>query len=54
MVERGAPMNSNSLGIDPILMLQGTWGAIPKHHFHPNTHECYGIVKRHLFLGILI
>jgi len=22
---------------------QGTWGAISRHHFHPNTHECYGL-----------
>lgn len=22
----------------------GTWGHIPKRHFHPNTHECYGMV----------
>ncbi|VUC29918.1 unnamed protein product [Clonostachys rosea] len=21
----------------------GTWNAVPRHHFHPNTHECYGI-----------
>ncbi|CAG9975151.1 unnamed protein product [Clonostachys byssicola] len=20
----------------------GTWNAVPRHHFHPNTHECYG------------
>lgn len=23
----------------------GTWGHIPKRHFHPNTHECYGMVQ---------
>ena len=23
----------------------GTWGHIPKPHFHPNTHECYGIFQ---------
>lgn len=22
---------------------QGTWGAITTRHFHPNTHECYGL-----------
>lgn len=21
----------------------GSWGHIPKRHFHPNTHECYGM-----------
>lgn len=21
----------------------GAWGHIPKPHFHPNTHECYGV-----------
>ncbi|KAH8891441.1 hypothetical protein GQ53DRAFT_686983 [Thozetella sp. PMI_491] len=23
---------------------KGYWGAIGVHHYHPNTHECYGIV----------
>ncbi|CAM1508391.1 Fc.00g052390.m01.CDS01 [Cosmosporella sp. VM-42] len=23
----------------------GTWGAIPRHHFHPNTHECYAVFR---------
>ncbi|KAB2570556.1 hypothetical protein BFW01_g10968 [Lasiodiplodia theobromae] len=22
----------------------GTWGAITTKHFHPNTHECYGVI----------
>ncbi|KAF5540759.1 hypothetical protein FMEXI_8255 [Fusarium mexicanum] len=22
----------------------GTWGAVPRHHFHPNTHECYAVI----------
>lgn len=21
----------------------GTWGHIKQRHFHPNTHECYGL-----------
>ncbi|KAL2011504.1 hypothetical protein VTN00DRAFT_4222 [Thermoascus crustaceus] len=24
---------------------RGTWGAITTRHFHPNTHECYGIIS---------
>ncbi|EER23800.1 hypothetical protein D8B26_001949 [Coccidioides posadasii str. Silveira] len=24
---------------------RGTWGHIATHHFHPNTHECYGIFQ---------
>lgn len=24
---------------------KGTWGAIMAKHFHPNTHECYGIFQ---------
>ncbi|GME45579.1 hypothetical protein GTA08_BOTSDO04745 [Neofusicoccum parvum] len=24
---------------------KGTWGAITTKHFHPNTHECYGIFQ---------
>ncbi|KAL1972593.1 hypothetical protein VTN31DRAFT_7007 [Thermomyces dupontii] len=24
---------------------RGTWGAISRHHFHPNTHECYGVYQ---------
>ncbi|KAH7048363.1 hypothetical protein B0J12DRAFT_755322 [Macrophomina phaseolina] len=24
---------------------KGTWGAIMTKHFHPNTHECYGIFR---------
>ncbi|OJI99325.1 hypothetical protein ASPVEDRAFT_80937 [Aspergillus versicolor CBS 583.65] len=23
----------------------GTWGAVPRHHFHPNSHECYAILQ---------
>ncbi|KAL2863192.1 cupin domain-containing protein [Aspergillus lucknowensis] len=23
----------------------GIWGAIPRHHFHPNTHECYAVFQ---------
>ncbi|KAL1643130.1 hypothetical protein SLS58_005099 [Diplodia intermedia] len=23
---------------------KGTWGAITTKHFHPNTHECYGVI----------
>lgn len=23
---------------------QGTIGAFSRHHFHPNTHECYGLL----------
>ncbi|KAI1442736.1 hypothetical protein F5Y02DRAFT_395448 [Annulohypoxylon stygium] len=32
----------------------GTWGAIPKHHFHPNTHECYAVFQGSstLLLGV--
>lgn len=22
---------------------RGVWGHIPVRHFHPNTHECYGM-----------
>lgn len=24
---------------------QGFWPGTPVHHFHPNTHECYGVVS---------
>ncbi|PLB55844.1 hypothetical protein P170DRAFT_50869 [Aspergillus steynii IBT 23096] len=24
---------------------RGTWGAISTRHFHPNSHECYGIFQ---------
>ncbi|KAL1964456.1 hypothetical protein VTN77DRAFT_6882 [Rasamsonia byssochlamydoides] len=24
---------------------KGVWGHIPVRHFHPNTHECYGIFQ---------
>ncbi|ETS85619.1 hypothetical protein PFICI_03644 [Pestalotiopsis fici W106-1] len=24
---------------------RGTWGAITAKHFHPNTHECYGVFQ---------
>ncbi|KAK5051924.1 hypothetical protein LTR84_002727 [Exophiala bonariae] len=24
---------------------KGTWGHIPIRHFHPNTHECYGVFQ---------
>ncbi|KAL4762859.1 cupin domain-containing protein [Aspergillus foveolatus] len=24
---------------------RGTWGHIPVRHFHPNSHECYGIFR---------
>jgi uncharacterized protein YjlB len=24
---------------------KGVWGHIPKRHFHPNSHECYGTHK---------
>ncbi|GKT82528.1 hypothetical protein Ct61P_00378 [Colletotrichum tofieldiae] len=24
---------------------KGTWGAIDLKHFHPNTHECYGVFQ---------
>ncbi|UPX09313.1 uncharacterized protein EKO05_0000004 [Ascochyta rabiei] len=24
---------------------KGTWGAITIKHFHPNTHECYGVIQ---------
>lgn len=24
---------------------QGTWGHIDIRHFHPNSHECYGIFR---------
>ncbi|KEF60717.1 uncharacterized protein A1O9_02278 [Exophiala aquamarina CBS 119918] len=24
---------------------KGTWGHIPVRHFHPNTHECYGVFR---------
>ncbi|KAI8724058.1 Cupin type-1 domain-containing protein [Fusarium sp. LHS14.1] len=24
---------------------QGTWGTITAKHFHPNTHECYGVFQ---------
>ncbi|KAF7563910.1 hypothetical protein G7046_g217 [Stylonectria norvegica] len=32
----------------------GTWGAIPHHHFHPNTHECYAVFRGSstLLLGV--
>ncbi|KAI5459341.1 hypothetical protein BGZ63DRAFT_491549 [Mariannaea sp. PMI_226] len=32
----------------------GTWGAIQRHHFHPNTHECYGVFSGSsvLLLGV--
>ncbi|KAJ4855288.1 cupin domain-containing protein [Trichoderma breve] len=32
---------------------RGTWGHIGEPHFHPNTHECYGIFQGHstLLLG---
>ncbi|KAK7227982.1 hypothetical protein V2G26_000152 [Clonostachys chloroleuca] len=32
----------------------GTWNAVPRHHFHPNTHECYAIVKgsSELLIGV--
>lgn len=23
----------------------GTWGHIPTRHYHPNTHECYGVFQ---------
>ncbi|KAJ3545676.1 hypothetical protein NM208_g2399 [Fusarium decemcellulare] len=26
----------------------GAWGPVPRHHFHPNSHECYGIVPTYL------
>ena len=31
----------------------GTWGHIDYRHFHPNVHECYGVVSGHsrLLLG---
>ncbi|KAK9423090.1 putative Cupin type-2 domain-containing protein [Seiridium unicorne] len=25
--------------------VQGFWPGTPTHHFHPNTHECYGVVS---------
>ncbi|KAK9774308.1 putative Cupin type-2 domain-containing protein [Seiridium cardinale] len=25
--------------------IQGFWPGTPTHHFHPNTHECYGVVS---------
>ncbi|CZR67983.1 uncharacterized protein PAC_17882 [Phialocephala subalpina] len=25
--------------------LEGTWGTIKIRHFHPNSHECYGIFR---------
>ncbi|TVY42796.1 Uncharacterized protein LOCC1_G004901 [Lachnellula occidentalis] len=31
---------------------KGTWGAVPRHHFHPNTHECYGVLQGHSTLLI--
>ncbi|KAL4948473.1 hypothetical protein BDW69DRAFT_176397 [Aspergillus filifer] len=33
---------------------RGTWGHIPIRHFHPNSHECYGIFQGHskLLLGV--
>ncbi|KIX07127.1 uncharacterized protein Z518_05104 [Rhinocladiella mackenziei CBS 650.93] len=24
---------------------KGVWGHIPRRHFHPNTHECYGVFQ---------
>lgn len=24
---------------------RGAWGHIPQRHFHPNSHECYGVVS---------
>ncbi|OJD36869.1 cupin domain protein [Diplodia corticola] len=27
-----------------VLPTPGTWGAITTKHFHPNTHECYGVI----------
>ncbi|CAG9952788.1 unnamed protein product [Clonostachys rosea f. rosea IK726] len=32
----------------------GTWNAVPRHHFHPNTHECYAVVKgsSELLIGV--
>ncbi|KAH8647193.1 hypothetical protein BX600DRAFT_518478 [Xylariales sp. PMI_506] len=24
---------------------KGFWPAVPTHHFHQNTHECYGVVR---------
>ncbi|KAI1386434.1 uncharacterized protein F4822DRAFT_316371 [Hypoxylon trugodes] len=32
----------------------GTWGAVPRHHFHPNTHECYAVFQGSstLLLGV--
>ncbi|XEV01474.1 hypothetical protein FSHL1_006761 [Fusarium sambucinum] len=23
----------------------GAWGPVPRHHFHPNTHECYAVTR---------
>ncbi|KAL2830437.1 hypothetical protein BJY01DRAFT_240376 [Aspergillus pseudoustus] len=33
---------------------RGTWGHIPIRHFHPNSHECYGIFQgsSKLLLGV--
>ncbi|KAL5342057.1 hypothetical protein BJX70DRAFT_386464 [Aspergillus crustosus] len=33
---------------------RGTWGHIPIRHFHPNSHECYGIFQgsSRLLLGV--
>ncbi|KAK6073649.1 hypothetical protein SCUP515_08560 [Seiridium cupressi] len=33
--------------IDTLAMFEqeGFWPGTPTHHFHPNTHECYGVVS---------
>ncbi|KAL4906963.1 hypothetical protein BDW74DRAFT_176560 [Aspergillus multicolor] len=33
---------------------RGTWGHIPIRHFHPNSHECYGLFQgsSRLLLGV--
>lgn len=28
-----------------LTLAQGTWGHIDIRHFHPNSHECYGIFR---------
>lgn len=28
-----------------LISAQGTWGHIDIRHFHPNSHECYGIFR---------
>ncbi|PVH79587.1 hypothetical protein DL98DRAFT_589217 [Cadophora sp. DSE1049] len=30
----------------------GTWRAVPRHHFHPNTHECYAVFQGHSTLNV--